>query len=348
MKRILNLLLSSMMILGITSISTEACTRAVYTTKSGNVIVGRTMDWMAQEYPFIRKNPRGIKYKSTNFKNGLSWTSKYGSVAISGSFKGVNSGVNEKGLEVDCLWLDISDYGKLSANEKAISIVDFTQYLLDNFATVDEVVKFIKTTNPRITLGKDANILGVELKLHFVVTDKTGNNVLIEYLDGKVNLHNYKGRFVVTNDPEYNRMTAIRDYYEQLGIGRNMPGSSLSEARFVYTTGWLNQYTENILPGYIEGIPNKNFDEQAVMSVLSLMRGVSTPLGVEIEGDPNNTSTLWRTVTDLKNNKFYFDSALTMATFWVDYTKLDYSSKKKELPLTGKTFLGDITELLND
>lgn len=346
MKRFTNLLLAAMLILGTTSISTEACTRAVYTTKKDTVIVGRTMDWAAQESPYIRKNPRGVKYKSTNFKNGLTWTSKYGSVVISGEFKGANSGVNEKGLEVDCLWLDVSNYGKLSSNEKAISIVDFPQYLLDNFSTVNEVINFLKTTNPRIVLGKDATILGTELRLHFVATDKTGNNVLIEYIDGKVNLHNYKGRFVVTNDPEYTKMTAIKDYFEQLGIGRNMPGSSLSEARFVYTTGWLNQFTEGVLPGYIEGINDKSFDEQAVMSVLSLMRGVSTPLGVEIEGDPNNTSTLWRTVTDLKNNKFYFDSALTMATMWVDYTKLDYS-KTKELPLKGKSLFGDITELLN-
>ena len=88
-------------------------------------------------------------------------------------------------------------------------------------------------------------------------------------------------------------------------------------------------------------------DEQKLYSALSVIRGVSTPLGVAFDtSHPNNTSTIWRTMADLRNNKFYYDSALTPSFFWVDLNKLDFSKEASIHISDGKILNGDITELL--
>ena len=83
--------------------------------------------------------------------------------------------------------------------------------------------------------------------------------------------------------------------------------------------------------------------------VLSLMRGVSTPFGVVFDTTHmNNTSTLWRTVTDIKNGIFYFDSALSFSTVWFDLNKIDFTKNQKfEVPV-GESIYGDVTDKLRE
>ena len=68
--------------------------------------------------------------------NSIQWTSKYGSVIC--SFYGVATvdGINEKGLVANTLYLVESNYGKPVANRPNMSISAWTQYVLDQHATV--------------------------------------------------------------------------------------------------------------------------------------------------------------------------------------------------------------------
>jgi choloylglycine hydrolase len=81
-----------------------------------------------------------------------------------------------------------------------------------------------------------------------------------------------------------------------------------------------------------------------MMSVLSVMRSVGTPLGVDIENQPWASSTIWRTVSDSSNRIVLFDSAMAPATFWVRLDDLDLKAgapvKKLEL-VGGKTYSGN-------
>ena len=80
--------------------------------------------------------------------------------------------------------------------------------------------------------------------------------------------------------------------------------------------------------------------------VLSLMRGVSTPFGVMFDTKHmNNTSTLWRTVTDVKNGIFYFDSALKPLTVKVDLNQVDFTKEKVVRPYQDNIQAGDMTAL---
>jgi choloylglycine hydrolase len=64
--------------------------------------------------------------------------------------------------------------------------------------------------------------------------------------------------------------------------------------------------------------------------VFSVIRNVSVPYGIATPNEPNISSTRWRTVADHKLKLYFFESALTPNTFWVDLKHVDFS------PATGK------------
>lgn len=49
---------------------------------------------------------------------------------------------------------------------------------------------------------------------------------------------------------------------------------------------------------------------------------------------PNDASTRWRVVSDLKNRLYYFDSAMSPSLFWIDANQLDFSQGAPVLKLT--------------
>ena len=75
---------------------------------------------------------------------------------------------------------------------------------------------------------------------------------------------------------------------------------------------------------------------EAIASVFSVIRNVSVPFGITTPGEPNISSTRWRTVSDQKRRLYFFESALTPNVFWLDLNKLDFSEK------TGKVMKLDL------
>lgn len=75
--------------------------------------------------------------------NSLQWTSKYGSVVTSAFEIASTDGMNEKGLVANLLWLPETEYPVRDQSKPGLAITAWVQYMLDNFATVDEAVAFI-------------------------------------------------------------------------------------------------------------------------------------------------------------------------------------------------------------
>lgn len=63
----------------------------------------------------------------------------------------------------------------------------------------------------------------------------------------------------------------------------------------------------------------------AVASVFSQMRAIGVPLGMEDPDHPNISSTLWRTVADHDDRRYYFETAVRPSVIWVDLAELDFS-----------------------
>ena len=117
--------------------------------------------------------PRGIQRAGYNKGETVTWTSKYGSVIATGYDIGTCDGMNEKGLVASLLFLPESVYKRLGDKRPVMGISIWTQYVLDNFATVREAVDELKKEIFRIDAPQMPN--GSASTLHLAITDNTGN-----------------------------------------------------------------------------------------------------------------------------------------------------------------------------
>jgi len=164
------------------------------------------------------------------------------------------------------------------------------------------------------------------------ISDASGDNAIFEYISGKLVIHHSKEYTIMTNDPPYEQQLAIAKYWANIPGKSFLPGSVTAADRFVRAAF------------YVKAIPQTSDIRIAVASVMSIIRNVSVPYGFEIEGFPNLSTTRWRTVADQKNLVYYFESALTPNTFWVDLKKFDFSAsgQVKKLDLSNfKTYSGE-------
>lgn len=323
--------------LALTVQNSEACTRAVYLGPEDMVITGRTMDWKEDIMSNLYLFPRGMKRVSFDKGDALNWTSKYGSIVAGAYDIGVCDGMNEKGLVASLLFLPESIYTCPNDTRPVMGIGIWTQYVLDNFATVREAADELKKETFRIDAPHLPN--GSASTLHMAITDATGNTAVLEYINGNLVIHEGKEYQVMTNSPRYDLQLAVNDYWKEVGGLNMLPGTNRSSDRFVRASF------------YIQAIPQTADPKIAVPSVLSVMRNVSVPFGISTPDKPHISSTRWRSVANQKDKVYYFDSALTPNLFWVDLKKVDFSPKNsvKKLALThGEIYAGEANKDFKD
>lgn len=314
----------------------EACTRAVYLGANGLVITARSMDWKSDIATNLWIFPRGMTRTGETGSNTVKWTSKYGSVIASAYDISTSDGVNEAGLAANILWLVESGYPKFDGSKPGLSIAVWAQYVLDNFATVTEAVEALK--REPFTIVTD-NVPGQNLlaTLHLSISDAGGDSAIFEYIGGKLVIHHDRKYQVMTNSPTFDEQLALNEYWKQIGGTTMLPGTNRAADRFARASFYIN------------AIPKFDDPNLAAASVFSVIRNVSVPFGISTPNEPNISSTRWRTVIDHKRKLYFFESALTPNTFWVDLKKIDFSKetgrvKKLDLgPNQDHTFSGDAT-----
>ena len=124
----------------------RACTRAVYLGPEDTIITVRSMDWQSDLGSNLWAFPRGMQRNGAAGPTAIRWTSKYGSVVATAFEAATADGMNEKGLVANLLYLAESEYPQVSAGDRRlpISISAWTQYVLDNYATVAEAVDALR------------------------------------------------------------------------------------------------------------------------------------------------------------------------------------------------------------
>jgi choloylglycine hydrolase len=311
-----------------------ACTRAVYIGAGDTVITGRSMDWAEDMHTNLWVMPRGIERDGAAGPDSPRWTAKYGSLIASGYDIGTADGMNEAGLVANLLYLAESEYGAPGARPP-LSIALWAQYVLDNFATVSEAVTALEKEPFQVVTAELPNGKGAQL--HLAISDASGDSAIFEYLGGKLVIHHGKEYRVMTNSPSYDKQLALNAYWQEIGGLTFLPGTNRAADRFARASFLIEAIPTDVAPSYISAVPDHNFQNQAAASVLSVMRSVSVPLGITTPGQPNISSTLWRTVSDQKNKVYFFDSSTSPNTFWVPLADLDFSegAPVKKLTVAG-------------
>lgn len=303
--------------------NTEACTRVVYQGLDNTVLTARSMDWKSD----IRSNlwimPRGIKRTGAVGPASVTWTSRYGSVIASAYDMSSSDGMNEKGLAGGLLWLAESKYPAWDQKQPAISLSLWLQYVLDNFATVAEAVEELEKEKFSIVTAEMPGMTFVA-NIHLCISDKNGDNAIFEYIDGKLIIHHGKQYTVMTNSPTFDKQLAITEYWQEIGGINMLPGSNRAADRFARASFYIN------------ALPKTADIQVALAGAFSVIRNCSVPFGISTPNQPNISTTRWRTVSDHKNEIYYFESALTLNMFWVDLKSVDFSEKAtiKKLTLT--------------
>ncbi len=336
-QRIRRTVLACTLGLSLFSLTAQACTRAVYLGEDGQVITARSMDWKTDVMTNLWVFPRGVQRSGQAGPTSIEWTSRYGSLIASGYDISTTDGVNEKGLNANLLWLVESDYPQPAKGDKTLSISLWAQYVLDNFATVAEAVAALEK-EPFVVVTD--HVPGEErlATLHLSLSDSSGDSAIVEYIDGKQVIHHGRQYQVMTNSPTFDQQLALNEYWKQIGGAVMLPGTNRAADRFARASFYIN------------AVPQKAPINEALASTFGVIRNVSVPFGITTPDQPNISSTRWRTVFDHKRGLYFFESALTPNTFWVDTKRLDFSAETGKVlkldlgPNQTKVFSGDTAD----
>jgi choloylglycine hydrolase len=296
--------------------SAHACTRAVYLGPQNTVLTGRSMDWSTDVGSNIWVFAAGMKRDGAAGPKSIQWTSKYGSVITSFFDVATVDGINEKGLVANVLYLAESVYPTPTANDKRkpISIAAWAQYVLDNFATVTEVVDALRKEPFYVVQVETPD--GHPGVGHLAVSDQSGDSAIFEYVDGKLVIHHDRKYQVMTNSPTFDQQLAINKYWQEIGGATMLPGTSRAADRFVRASY------------YIATAPQTAELQQSTAEIFAVIRNASAPYGTAEPGKPNIATTLWRTVSDQKNMRYYFDGTTNPDVFWIEIKDLNFKSNQ--------------------
>ena len=343
------LVLPSIAVLALALItSAEACTSFILRAKDGSTVYGRSMEWglsdLKSDLVMVPRNYSNTS-KLDNGKEGMTWKTKYGFVAINAvNLPYYAEGMNETGMTVGGLYFPgFAKFQEIAAGKESstINAAELIGYLLGQFKAVDE----IKSALPKLRVvdNKDiAKAFGAPTIFHFVATDSSGNSIIIEYVNGDLNIYNNIG--VMTNAPAYGwHLLNLRNYTHldpfetgaagtksvdgvnmaAFGAGAGMaglPGDYSPASRFVRAFF----YTKT-------SIPLEDADA-AVNQASHILDNFDYPKGIVREGQgPDNyllNFTTWSVIGDIKNKRYYWWTEFNRQMRMVDLTKLNFTGDK--------------------
>ncbi|MFA6320286.1 MAG: choloylglycine hydrolase family protein [Candidatus Omnitrophota bacterium] len=365
MKKMLVALFGIVFLTSSVIIPAEACTSFLLKTKNGSPVYGRTCEWGAFDTePDIVMVPRNYKFTSKlkDGKLGMTWKNKYGYVAINAlNLPFYLDGMNETGLTIGGLYLPaFAEFQPFKASEQSVTVnnLDLIGYILGQFKTTGEV----RAALPKlriVELSKD--VLNVPMPLHYVVTDSTGNSIVIEYVKGSLNIYdNTIG--VMTNSPGYDwHIINLRNYthltpygeepgdkeinganFTPVGVGDGMtglPGDYSSASRFIRAFF----YTETSLP--LEDA------DAAINQASRILNNFDYPKGFERNGTSEKYTlgyTQWSVIGDIRNKRYYWWTEWNRQMRMVDLNKLSFSGSEIAVSQLDKVRMQNVDDRTRD
>lgn len=341
-----------------------ACTQIQLTAQDGSVVVGRTMEFAVDLDSHIITSPVGRAFQSASpsGENGAAWSAKHGYLLVDffGTGRTVD-GMNTKGLSVGLLYLPgYTEYQQVPPGEaqQALNYLYVGDWVLGNFATVDEVKAAI---NDVYVYGSAVSLGGMEnqvFPIHMVVADAAGKNIIIEWVGGKTNVYdNPLG--VLTNSPEFLwQLNNLKNYvnmspyapapitvggiqYAATGQGAGalgLPGDFTPPSRFV-KMAYLVQTS----------VPSTDA-VSAVVQAEHILNNADIPDGAvrssKNDKDIHTDITRWTVFKDLKDLKFYYKSYTNTTLQEIDLKQLNFSAGSPQLsmPIDSKQIMVDATD----
>lgn len=328
----MHLRLSAILIVAglVTAAPALSCSRILWNDNGYGTLVGRNMDWSDDMGTNLWLLPRGMARNGLAPTQPLSWTSKYGSVAITAYDMATADGMNEKGLVVHMLYLGSMQPGPRDTKRPGLSVSMWTQYYLDNFPTVASAVDAWKTVDYQLLDANEPS--GGRITVHLAMEDATGDSAILEVVDGQMKIYHDRRYTVMTNEPTYDKQLELLKQYDFKG-GKSLPGSYTASDRFI-----RGAY-------YRQHLPKPKTQREAVAYLMAAMRNVAGPF-VDDPDRADESTTIWRTVTDPGKGLVYFDSVVSPQVFWIDFRRLTFDGDEvRRITVVGNDDLhGDVSD----
>lgn len=331
--------------------SLDACTGIRMTAKDGSSVNGRTVEFgtaldmhaciIPRNFAFTGETPRG---------KGLRYRSKY---AVAGIYcfkdQKVMDGINEKGLTCAAFYFPgYAGYTPVDKKNqsKALSPVEFPNWILTQFATIDEVKTALKSVIIAPTVMSEWG--PTPAPFHYIVYDKRGRSLVIEPINGSLMTYENKiGAF--TNSPTFDwHLTNLRNFINLTPFNTNsitlrdvklvpfgegsgmvgLPGDFTPPSRFVRaaifsSTATLVQNTEDL-----------------VGQTFHILNQFDIPLGAvrqKEKGQVATDSTQLTSVKDPSELRYYYKSFDDQTIKWISLTDFNLNAKSiKSAGTTGK------------
>ncbi|MBS0625651.1 MAG: choloylglycine hydrolase family protein [Verrucomicrobia bacterium] len=311
-----------------------ACTGLLLKSPSNEVVSGRTVEFGVNLDISVAVIPRNVPFVgSVPGGSGLKYTSKY---ALVGGYcfdePVVMDGMNEMGLVAAAFYFPgYAQYAAItpSNQSRALSPVEFTHWILTQFATIEEVRAGIKSVfiAPTVVPGWGE----APPPMHYIVYDRSGKSLVIEPIGGS--LATYENPLgVFTNSPTFDwHMTNLRNYLNLSPYNadpKEMKGVKL--APFGQGSGMVG------LPG--DFTPPSRFvraalfcmaalpTEKLVSQAFHLLNQFDIPLGAvrqKMQKKISYDSTSVTSVKDPKALRYYFRSYDDQRIQFVDLNQFD-------------------------
>jgi choloylglycine hydrolase len=296
--------------------SAFACSRILWNDNGLAVVASRTMDWPESTLPVLTVLPRGMKRDGGRAgeelvvtDNPARWTSKYGSIVTTVYGIGTADGFNERGLGVHMLYLKATDFGPRDPSRPGVHAGLWSQFLLDNAATVEEALAALETVQVVMveTHGHKATV-------HLAIEDATGDSAIIEFVNGKRVVHHGREHRIMTNDPTYDEQLALlaKLDFSKPSSDTPLPGNVKATDRFQRAAYYSSM------------LPKPSSEREAVASMLAIARNVSVPFGAPYKGF-GIYNTEYRTAMNLTNKRYFFELTTSPNVIWADLSQFDLS-----------------------
>jgi len=205
-------------------------------------------------------------------------------------------------------------------------------YILDNFATVEEVKAALPDIVVAPVVFKAFNIV---LPVHYVVTDPSGESIVIEYVNGELTVHD-DTIGILTNNPPFDwHMTNLQNYVNLSVV--NAPPKKLGDVTIQPTgqgSGLLGLPGDFTAPSrfvraaiFAHGIDPMDTSADAIFQAFHILNNFDIPKGVArsaqrtADGQISADYTQWTSANDLANKRFYFRTYDNSDIRFVDLTK---------------------------
>src|SRR5690606_38480373 len=218
-----------------------------------------------------------------------------------------HGGMNERGLVVELMWLQETQYPE-SDDRASINVLQWIQYQLDNCANIGEVI----ATDKKIRIDQAAGA-----PLHFLVADASGKAATIEFIDGRMVVHQGAELSfpVLTN-------TTYKESLKQVNTNKKT-FSDNSVQRFATACRMVQQYQAS------------DVKEEPVEYAFNILKNVA-----------QGNYTKWSIVYDITNKQIHFIANGHKERKSLSMRNFDYSCKLQPLAFSlSDARGGDISKL---